>query len=138
MPWTKLPAWTGTVHLGCLTCTPVPDNASLCQLDRPLALGFGVVTVTKDGTCLYDQQEWMHSQGHLDPLGMTDDELDAALAADGEDLVEYPTLATYEARATADPDHDWRVHFFAPLHEEEYQRQGPEAWVLIRSGEGFA
>ena len=138
MPWTKLPAWTGTVHLGCLTCSPVPENAHLCRLDRMLAVGFGAVTVTKNGTCLYDEQEWMHRQGYRDPLGMTDDELEAALETCGEDLVEYPTLATYEALAAADPDHDWRVCFVAPLHEEEYQRQGPEAWVLIRSGEGFA
>jgi len=116
----------------------VPDNAHLCQLDRMLAVGFGAVTVTKNGTCLYDEQEWAHSQGHRNPLAMTDAELEAALAVGGEDLVEYPTLATYEARAAADPDHDWRVCFYAPLHEEEYQRQGPEAWVLIRSGEGFA
>jgi hypothetical protein len=138
MTWTKLPAWTGKVHRGCLVCSPVPANAFLCRLDRMLAVGFGTVTVTRDGTGLYDEQEWMYSQGCHDPLGMTDAELEAALETCGEDLVEYPTLATYEALAATDPDHDWRVHFATALHEEEYQRQGPEAWVLVRSGEGFA
>jgi hypothetical protein len=40
--------------------------------------------------------------------------------------------------AAADPDHDWRIYFYAPLYEAEYQRQGDGCWVLIKKGEGFA
>lgn len=138
MTWTRLPPWTGTLHIGCLSCSPVPDNAHLCRLDRMLTVGFGDVTILKDETCVYSEQAWAHEQGYRDPASMTDEELEAALATSGEDLIEYLTLAHFEAVAAEDPDHDWRVRFYAPLHEEEYQRQGPEAWVLIRSGEGFA
>ena len=43
-----------------------------------------------------------------------------------------------EDQAAADPDHDWRVHFHAPLSERTYQRHGPEEWVLVETGPGFA
>ena len=138
MSWTKLDPWTGPTQIGCLTCSPVPANVPLCRLDRLLAVGFGDVTVTKDGVCLYSELEWMQTHDRLDPLGMSDAQLEEALATHGEDLIPYPTLADFEAQAAADPDHDWRVRFWGMLHEEEYQRQGPEAWVLVRSAEGFA
>jgi len=118
------------------------SNTPTCRLDRLLAVGFGSVQVRKDGACLYDDQKWMYDQCQLhgvpDPALMTDEELEAALEIAGEDLIAYPTLATFEAQALDDPDHDWRVVFYGSLHEEEYQRQGEGSWVLIRSGMGFA
>jgi len=143
MPWTKEPAWAGPVHIGCLNCSPVPANTPACRLDRTLAVGFGSVQVRKDGTCVYDEQEWIYTQyqqhGLKDPSLMTDEELDAAMEISGAtDLEDYPTLATYEAEAVLDPDHDWRVLFYGAMHEEEYQRQDVGSWVLIRSGMGFA
>lgn len=37
-----------------------------------------------------------------------------------------------------EPYRDWIIHFYAPLHEEVYQRQGVGVWVMIKSGPGFA
>lgn len=137
MPWTKQEPWTGPVHIGCLNCSVMRENAYLCQLTRTLAVGFGETTVKKDAEVVYLESDWEYEHGYREPLGMTDEELEADAEGRTEED-DYPTLAVYEAQAAADPDHDWRVIFWRPLHEEEYQRQGPEAWVLIRSGEGFA
>lgn len=143
MSWTREPIWTGTVHLGCLHCTPKVENAVLCALSRTLAVGFGETTVTKNAEVLYLESDWEYAHGYRDPLGMSDEEFDAVLVdteeQEGEEEEEdYPTLQRYEALALQDPDHDWRVVFCGALHEEEYQRQGPAVWVLIRSGQGFA
>lgn len=43
-----------------------------------------------------------------------------------------------EAAALADPDHDWRIVLFGPLHGEVYQRHGPGEWMLVEKNEGFA
>jgi hypothetical protein len=43
-----------------------------------------------------------------------------------------------EDAASKDPDHDWRVHFYAPLYEAHYQRQDEKHWVLVEKGQGFA
>jgi hypothetical protein len=40
--------------------------------------------------------------------------------------------------AMADPEHDWRIYFYSPMYEAEYQRQGLGVWVLVRKGQGFA
>ena len=139
MPWSKQPAWTGPVHMGCLNCSPMYENGHLCQLGRVLAVGFGDVTVTKDEETLYSELAWMQTYAPCDLAGMNDGELADALTDYGEeDMLDCPTLATYEALAASDPNHDWRVQFYGALHEETYQRQGPEAWVLIHSGMGFA
>ena len=73
-----------------------------------LAVGFGVVSVTKD-----DEVVWC-----------------------GDD--ERVWIRRFERRAAADPDHDWRVHFLAPMGEQTYQRHGEREWVLIETGMGFA
>jgi len=33
---------------------------------------------------------------------------------------------------------DWRLVNFQPLHDEVYQRQGKNLWVLVKKGRGFA
>jgi len=58
--------------------------------------------------------------------------------AAGDDWDKMHTVQTVEDMAKADPDHDWRIYFEAPLYSAEYQRQGEGVWVLIRKGEGFA
>lgn len=82
-------------------------------MGRHIAVGFGSAGYSKDGETLWDE-------------GMAGEE-------DG-----LPTVADVEQLAAADPDHDWRIFFFAPLYEAEYQRQGEGVWVLVRKGMGFA
>ena len=40
--------------------------------------------------------------------------------------------------APMDPDHDWRIVKFGPMHGETFQRQVENNWVCIESNEGFA
>ena len=79
-----------------------------------IAVGFGSAGYSRDGVQLWDE-------------GTTEE---------GEEKL--PTVADVEELAKADPDHDWRIFFFAPLYESEYQRQGDGVWVLVRKGMGFA
>ena len=109
MSYEKLPAVEGSI--ACLTCGA--GARSDLEPDRWLAVGFGSVDVTRDGECIYSESDL------------------------GEDE-EPPTAGDIETRAKADPDHDWRIAFFAPMYEAEYQRQAEGVWVLVRKGEGFA
>ena len=84
-------------------------------MDRTIAVGFGDAGYTKDG-----KHVW--SEG----------------SAGGEEGEEGPTVGDVEAHAAADPNHDWRIYFYGPLYEAEYQRQGDGVWVLVSKGMGFA
>lgn len=106
--WTKLPAVEGSV--ACFTCGA--GARSDLEMGRMIAVGFGAAGYSKDGLDIWTE-------------GGADDE-------------EPPTVAQVEAMALADPDHDWRIYFEAPLYSAEYQRQAEGVWVLIRKGEGFA
>lgn len=111
MPWTKLPAVEHPgFRSGCLNCGPQPVTL---PLDAYMSVGFGSCTVSEDGIGIYDE-------GQV------------------SDLEDAPRLQKFEDMAKADPDHDWRCAFYGALSEAEYQRHGPENWVLIRKGEGFA
>jgi len=85
-------------------------------MDRPLAVGFGDVTVTKNGKYLYSEMSYRRKNG---------------------DPSEYPTAQYAEDMAAKEPDEDWRVVFDGPMHGESYQRQNGK-WVLIDSNRGFA
>ena len=98
------------MHIGCGTCSPVTH---ILEMGRILAVGFGLCNATKDGVFIYDEQ-------------------------DVEDGQEYPNAQWLESVAKNDPDHDYRVSFYTPLHDEVYQRQGDDYWVMIESGPGFA
>ena len=104
----KLPAVNGSV--ACLTCGA--GARSDLNMDRTICVGFGSAGYSRDGQCLWQE--------------------------DSDEFEDCPTVAGVEALAKADPDHDWRISFFAPLYEAEYQRQADGIWVLIRKGEGFA
>jgi len=106
----KLPAVAGSV--ACLTCGC--GARSDLHLERTIAVGFGSSGYSRDGETLWDE-------------GQTEE---------GEE--KFPTVADVEALALEDPNHDWRIFFFAPLYESEYQRQGSGVWVLISKGDGFA
>jgi len=108
--WEKLPAVDGSV--ACLTCGC--GARSDLELERHIAVGFGDAGYRKDG-------ETTSTEPHSD-----------------EDWEKTPTVADVEKMALADPDHDWRIYFYAPLYEAEYQRQGDGVWVLVKKGLGFA
>lgn len=113
MPFEKLPGVKGRIK--CLTMGL--ETEELLHLDRHIAVGFGSAGYSKDTETLWDEGQVLQ---------------------DDEDEYNVPTVREVEALAAADPDHDWRIWFYAPLYEEEYQRQGPEVWVLVRCGQGFA
>ncbi len=115
MNWTKLEPIKGST--ACLTCGCGAHD--VLNPDRLLGVGFGDVNVMKDGKSIYSELETM--RGHDD-----DPEPPLWLCSDAE------------KEALKDPYHDWRIHFYAPLYEAEYQRQGDNHWVLVRKGEGFA
>jgi hypothetical protein len=80
-------------------------------MERSIAVGFGSAGYSRDGEILWQE---------------------------GHEEEDFPKVADVEEMAAADPEHDWRIYFFAPLYEAEYQRQGDGVWVLVRSGDGFA
>lgn len=110
MKWNKVPAYTGQIHHGCLSC---PAVRPLAPLTTRVAVGFGMAAVTKDGHCVYSE-----------PPNIEWDKI--------------PTLRKFENAARKDPHHDWRLILEAPLRSREYQRHGKNEWVLIASGQGFA
>ena len=77
-------------------------------VDAMLAVGLGGVTIRKDDEILWSGDE------------------------------PTKTLREYEELAQQDPDHDWRVEFYAPLSSSTYQRQGFETWICIETDQGFA
>jgi len=106
--WKKLPAYEGKMHQGCLNCAPLRRTAPLYTL---VAVGFGFAAVTRDGVTVYSESC---------------------------NAKRYRCLRSFEVQARKDPDHDWRLILDAPLRGREYQRQGKNNWVLIRSDQGFA
>lgn len=109
MPYEILPPVEGSV--ACLTCG-MGARTDL-EPEREIGVGFGSANYSRDGVCLWDEGQ----RGEDDP---------------------YPTVKDVEELAAADPDHDWRISFYAALYEAEYQRQGDGVWVLVRKGMGFA
>ncbi len=105
----RLPPVDGSV--ACVTCGA--GARSDLDMDRPIVVGFGDAGYMRDGETVWCE----------------------AMACDG---IDYPTVADVESLAKNDPDHDWRIYFFAPLYEAEYQRQADGVWVLVNKGEGFA
>lgn len=83
---------------------------SQAPLDMPIAVGFGYANATKDGEVVYEETD------------------------DGE----WKTVGDIEAMAVSDPDHDWRIMKYGPLHGETFQRHGDGSWMCIESNQGFA
>jgi hypothetical protein len=105
MSWKKETAIEGGVSSGCLCCGV---KATVAPMETVMAVGFGDVSVTKDG-----KTEWS-----------------------GDDLEK--TLQEFEDIAAKDPDHDWRFKKNAPLYDAVWQRHTEKTWVLIEKGPGFA
>jgi len=105
--FTLLPAIKGST--ACLTCGCGSHDSM--HMNDLLAVGFGDVTVTRDGEIIYSEQQQKENFW------------------EGKDA---------ESAAIKDPNHDWRVNFYGPLYGAVYQRQGIGHWVLIEKSEGFA
>ena len=103
MTWKRLPALD--YAQGCPCC---PRKPVVLGMGTPLAVGFGIVSVTRDGEYVWQ----------------------------GDDTRVW--LRRFERRAAADPHHDWRGQFLAPMSDNTYQRQGEREWVLVEKGIGFA
>lgn len=108
MSWEKLPP-IEPGHNPCLHC---PDPLPVLDMRSVVAVGFG--------------------DAHL--------ECDGRMILNGEDpkREEYLTVQECETLAAKDPDHDWRIVKFGPLHGEVYQRQGDAQWICVERNEGFA
>lgn len=110
--------------LGCLTCgggemTTKKDNITytdkiMARLDTKLIQDFSGVHILKD------------NKNHYFPSHNSDDWEDAK------------TLLDFEMEAREEPDSDWRMVLDMPLRCAEYQRQGINEWVLVKTGNGFA
>jgi len=79
-----------------------------------IAVGFGTAIVTKDNKEVYDgEADWINNN-------------------------EPKCVSDIEAMAKNDPDHDWRIIKYGPLHGETFQRHADDTWVCIESNMGFA
>ena len=97
-------------RVACLCCG---GRGSKLDLRTDLCVGFGLVRVTRDG-------EDVHYHCCVDDIGCD-------IPAD-----------RFEAMASRDPDHDWRIDFNSPLRQNIYQRQGIGEWYVVETGQGFA
>ena len=78
-------------------------------MDMIINVGFGSSSVTMDGMIIWEEQN----------------DKDCKCVAD------------IEAIAAADPDHDWRITRYGPMHGETFQRQRGH-WFCVESNQGFA
>lgn len=97
-------------YISCLNCggTPIKLN-----LKTPIVAGFGTADITKNGKIVYSE-------------------------APNIEFEDAPRLSKFERMARKEPNADWRYKLNLPLRDAEYQRQGKNNWVLIKSGMGFA
>ncbi len=96
--------------IGCLHCGLTIDKLSMRE---KIIAGFGSAFILQDKKIVYSKEpniEW-------------------------EDA---PTLMKFELLARKNPKSDWRYELDLPLRNAEYQRQGKNNWVLIKTGQGFA
>ena len=111
---------------GFIKLSPVPGQVSCCTCgcgstehlsqERRIEMGFGSAGATRNGKHVWSEQD----------------------KDDPECIYAFMRVSDIEAMAVKDPEQDWRIHFYGPMYESEYQRQGPELWVLVKKGDGFA
>jgi hypothetical protein len=80
-----------SANVGCLNCGAPPVVLSS---KAALAVGFGMVDVSRDGVSEWTGNDW--------------------------DMKAY----RWTRRAKKEPDHSWQIEFVGPLHGETYQFQG--------------
>jgi hypothetical protein len=111
MSFEKLPALEGKdIKVGCPCCSTA---AIVAPMNMLIAVGFGSADVTKNGEAVYSES-----------VTMSDSELWSVQDA--------------ENAARLEPDADWRITKFGPLHGETFQRHGENLWVCVESNQGFA
>lgn len=144
-----LPPVTEGIHHGCLNCSHVGLKLSMRKV---IAVGFGDAHVERDGEDVYREPMGDEftvacpvcpplNDGYVDEArtvlcgncGGTGGVVDPAAPEP-----DYWTVSRAERLARQDPDHDWRIVLYGPLHGEVYQRHGRNQWVLVESNEGFA
>ena len=108
MNFEKLPP-VEKIHQGCASCTTA---ARIAPMDMVIAVGFGSATVTKNSELIYDEH---------------------TISGDN-----YWTVQDVENLALKEPDCDWRIEKYGPLHGETFQRQGDGNWICVESNQGFA
>lgn len=79
-------------------------------LNSLIAAGFGLACIKRNGKVIYQEDT---------------------------NAEKYPRLNRFELMARKRGG-DWRFELNLPLRNAEYQRQGKNNWVLIKSGMGFA
>jgi hypothetical protein len=112
-----------------MSCHTAGAKPQIFPMEGVIGVGFGYAGVTKDGQEVLSEPQFpdiYDADGELLPEDQWPEEEPC------------PTGADAEALASADPDHDWRIILHAPLSDRTYQRHGPQNWVLVEQGEGFA
>lgn len=99
------------IHMGCLNCSTACLKAPLTMA---IAVGFGDAYIEKDGKKIYDGE------------------------AEYQAGKEPKRLQYFEDLAKEEPDADWRLVKYGPMHGETFQRQGNGLWVCVESNQGFA
>lgn len=143
-----LPPVTEGVHHGCLTCSNVTPTLNM---RRVIAVGFGDAHAERDGEAVYREPT-----GPGDTLVCPNIDCEEGIIKGSDNVLcgtcggigevpdpaepepEYWTVSRVERLARQDPDHDWRIILYGPLHGEVYQRHGKSQWVLVESNQGFA
>lgn len=97
-------------YIGCLNCGSCPLKLTL---NTPIVAGFGTAIITKNKKTIY-----------FEPAEI--------------EFKDAPKLRKFEKMAREESNADWRYKLNLPLRNAEYQRQGKNSWVLIKSGQGFA
>lgn len=92
----------------CLHC---PNPRQVLLMNRVIAVGFGDAHLERDGKILW---------------------------AETSKTTKYLTVRRAENMARKDPNADWQIILFGPLHGEKYQRQGKNNWVCVEQNQGFA
>ena len=99
---------------GCLNCGYMPVKL---PMNYKIIQGFGGAYITKNGKLYYMPDDWDGTK---------------------EGWKKAKTLMYIELRARKEPKANWRLVNLMALHDEVYQRQGKNNWVLIKKGMGFA
>lgn len=86
-------------------------------MNREIVVGFGYAEAARDGVVVYSESNY---------------------AQENPNAINFPTAQSIEDMAAKDPEHVWRIRFYAAFAGETYQRNKNGEWVLIESNEGFA
>lgn len=109
--WEKLKPVEATL-CGCLNCSTRYNTA---PMEMMIAVGFGDARVIKNKETVYSENECCRD--NWDNAWKVQDAENAALE---------------------DPDNDWKIVMYGPMHGETYQRQNHGEWVLVETNIGFA